>query len=1179
MIESNLLPVLNVLIRGSDLKTRRVCAVILQNFSASGKCRVEMVIRNCVQTMYNLSSDNDPVILRCIGVALSRLALDPSNCTRIVNDGGTMALCNIAVKYASVPVISLPTAQAFHLLSSRSSTRITIAQEGSIVAISSLLKNSKDQSTLQRSLLSLSNLLIEPETHLVIMQQGLIGIMCTLGNHEDETIRDLVALAFVNLSLSADSHKHIIVSGGVATVISLSKQSSLTSKRRAAAVIMNMSSNETGAKKLVGDGVISTLADLIHCEDVGIVRYTCASLCRLCSSSENCEMITKSGAVSKLVERTISGDSETKKYCGSTFTFLSFYESCRTELCNYGVFDALRVLAAEADEYSRQRCLAAFGNLSCQAEVQLSLVENGIVSIIANLSNSYQEHSLLCCAKALCNLATRPQARLQIVRDGGAQALMMIGMVKSSDLTTKTVCVTALANLIDETTVGNMVYEGIVQTLSNLCKQPDPKNPDTSLLTICIESFNMLSVYNEGSAGIAERSSMLISLFNTYECSNDLSKVVCAHTVANLALCEVIHNRVLEAGALRILEQGMILDDEEASLHCLNAIFISTCTNPKYRELISRSQIPTFLLQIVSSGEKALLDAAFSNIDERRKVCVRTFSVLVWYENSRAFLQTEYIFTSILNIVIESVNGDLELAESLALTLTYVAIDFQYFENVDTSKIATAISILSEFERSPVIFQSLITLMRELSKKQCCIACLATAEAINICENAFRICAENENIWIDIAALLFSLTQSGPEQRIKMATSSASIILDILDILSNKSSTFDLALSILTGFSLDVKTRPFFILPKFPSVISRVLTDTSDSASLFNAISCAYSMSKIPLARDMMMKANLENILTKIPVVDKHDLKANISRTLKNLASEAGESIEEGTVSSLIAMSLEGKKTQLREEVLEIVIPDQDFKYNGEPRCISEQGDFRMYQAWKVEYEVKLGGSTGKGAAAPDPPAMESESSDAYSSLDSQTEDAIETEGKTKMAFAKMQVPEELRSNFKLTDNDFKETEESLRNQAESTQAESVEAEEPDNYVSLPSALSQEFPPQVDISNEVTPNSSPKKSKRKNSKAFGGGGSKASSSTSTPTKGSPVITPQGSPKSSMKKQLAPIGSTPKENLTGSPTMLSKKSMASTFPPSAEKVVNVEKNLYKTSGKTPKSGASRADELY
>jgi hypothetical protein len=1178
MIESNLLPVLNVLIRGSDLKTRRVCAVILQNFSASGKCRVEMVIRNCVQTMYNLSSDNDPVILRCIGVALSRLALDPSNCTRIVNDGGTMALCNIAVKYASVPVISLPTAQAFHLLSSRSSTRITIAQEGSIVAISSLLKNSKDQSTLQRSLLSLSNLLIEPETHLVIMQQGLIGIMCSLGNHEDETIRDLVGLAFVNLSLSTDSHKHIIVSGGVATVISLSKKSSLTSKRRAAAVIMNMSSNETGAKKLVGDGVISALAELIHCNDVGIVRYTCASLCRLCSSSENCELITKSGAVTKLVERTISGDSETKKYCGSTFTFLSFYESCRVELCNYGVFDALRVLASEADEYSRQRCLAAFGNLSCQPEVQLSLVENGIVSIIANLSNSYQEHSLLCCAKALCNLATRPEARLQIVRDGGAQALMMIGMVKSSDLITKTVCVTALANLIDETTVGNMVYEGIVQTLSNLCKQPDPKSPDTSLLKVCIESFNMLSVYNEGSAGIAERSSMLVSLFNTYECSNNLSKIVCAHTVANLTLCEVIHSRVLEAGALRILEQGIILEDEEAALHCLNAIFISTCTNSKYRELISRSQIPIYLLQIVSSGEKNLLDAAFSNIDERRKVCVRTLSVLAWHENSRTFVQqTESIFTSILNIVIENVNGDLELAEPLVMTLTFLAIDFQFFESVDTSKIAKAIYILSQFESSPVIFQSLITLMRELSKKQCCIACLATAEAMTICERALRICAENQNIWIDIAALLYALTQSGPEQRIELATSSASTILNILVILSNKSSTFDLALSILTGFSLDMKTRQFFILPDFPSVISKVLTETSDSVSLFNAISCAYSMSKIPLARDLMMRANIENILTKIPVVDKPEIKANISRTVKNLASEAGESIEEGTVSSLIAMSLEGKKAQLREEVLEILIPDQNLKYNGEPRCISEQGDFRMYGAWKVDYEVKLGGSTGKGAAAPDPPAMESESSDAYSSLDSQTEDAVETEGKTKMAFAKMQVPEDLRSNFKLTDDDFKEAEESLRNQTENSKA-----EEPDNYVSLPNEILQEFPPQMDIPNEDASNSSLKKSKRKNSKAIGGGGggggggSKASSSASTPNRGSP----EGSPKLSSKKLLAPVGNTPKESPTGSPTVLSKKSMASTFPASAEKVANGEKILNKTSGKTPKSGAPRAtNELF
>jgi hypothetical protein len=992
-----------------------------------------MVSRNCVQTMYNLSADNDPVILRCIAVSLSRLSLDPANCTRIVNDGGTMALCNIAVKFAAVPVISLPTALAFHFLSSRASTRINIAQEGSIVAISALLKQSSDQATLQKSLLTLCNLLIEPETHLVIMQQGLIGIMCTLANHENESLRELVALAFVNLSLSTESHRHINSAGGVPTIIALSKQSSNTCKRRAASVIMNMSGNEFTVKKLVSEGVISALADMINCNDVGIIRYTCAALCRLCSSSENCELITNSGAIAKLVEHTISGDSETKKYCGSTFSFLSFYETCRSTLCTNGIFDALRVLASESDESSRLRCLAAFGNLSCQEDVQLSLVESGIVSIIAYLANSYQENSLLCCAKSLCNLACCATARVQIVRDGGAQALMMIGMVKSSDLITKTVCVRALANLIDESTVGSLVQEGIVVTLSNLCKQPDPKAPDQALLKLCINAFNLLSNHNEAKGGIAERSSSLIALYNTYDCADDQSKIVCARTVANLTLCEAIHSRVLEAGALRVLEQGAQLVDDIAALHCLQALFVSASCNPKYRQLIARSQIPTLLVDIASGTLSKSVEAVeSSNFGDRRAICLQTLAVLAWFDDSRTLIQTVDMLTSVLDMIVNFTDADADRAESFSLILIYLTIDFPFMDQLNCDLLGESILVLARFDDSALVSRSLVGCMRELSKHPSCIPFLATSQSISICSNAISSNSNNENTCFNAVALIYSLVQSGPVARVGLASSSIESIIEILDSGSQFTLLCDLCVSVLTSLSLDVKARPYLVHKKISSIIYKGIVDSEDETSRFNAVSAAYSLSKMPAARELLVAANIEAVLTKLSVIDKPELKANIARTIKNLVSDSGETLEEGTISSLIALSLEGKKTQLKEETLDIFIKPQDFKENGEPRYIKENGDSRAYSTWQIDYQVKLGGSTGKGAPAPDPPAMESESSDAYSLLDPSTEEITESEGKTKMAFAKMHIPEDLRNSCKLTDEDFKREEDKLKNSIES---------------------------------------------------------------------------------------------------------------------------------------------------
>jgi hypothetical protein len=97
--------------------------------------------------------------------------MEQVNCTRIIQESGITALCNIAVKYPTIPGISQPVAAAFQLLSSRPQARISIVQEGSVTAMASLLRFSVDMFTLQHCLLALCNLLSEPENHLSIVQQ------------------------------------------------------------------------------------------------------------------------------------------------------------------------------------------------------------------------------------------------------------------------------------------------------------------------------------------------------------------------------------------------------------------------------------------------------------------------------------------------------------------------------------------------------------------------------------------------------------------------------------------------------------------------------------------------------------------------------------------------------------------------------------------------------------------------------------------------------------------------------------------------------------------------------------------------------------------------------------------------------------------------------------------------
>ena len=410
-----------------------------------------------------------------------------------------------------------------------------------------------------------------------------------------------------------------------------------------------------------------------------------------------------------LVQRSIEGDGEIKKFCGSTFSFLSYYESCRSILCKNNVFNALENLSTESDDSSRLRCLAAFGNLSCQEDVQNDLVQRGVVEIIKILANSYQETSLQCCAKALCNLACCGEARLKIVNDGGDEVLMMIAMMRSSEIATKTVCVQALGNLLDDNTALNMIEKGIVQTVSNLCKQPDPKSPDPVLLKLCISVFNLLSSYDEGKLNIGSKQSQIIALISCYDFADSESKLICAHTVANLVLCSSVHKNALAGGALQILQAGIELEDEEASLHCVQAIFMTCIETDNYREDVARSQIPA-----------SIVDIASGSYGDRYDVSCKILASLAYHDNSRTFIHTQpEFFSSVIDLVLKTETPD--MAESLAMTVYYSTIDYPFLDQIDISKLVQCFQVLLVLNEqlaatpdghSPMILTSIVSALR-----------------------------------------------------------------------------------------------------------------------------------------------------------------------------------------------------------------------------------------------------------------------------------------------------------------------------------------------------------------------------------------------------------------------------------------------------------------------------------
>ncbi|CAM9294791.1 unnamed protein product, partial [Ectocarpus fasciculatus] len=591
MIEEGVVSVLSSLARGSETRTRRVCAVILQNLTSSKSCRSEMVARNCVQVCYGLSSDQDPIILRCIGLTLSRLALEAVNCLRIINDGGIMALCNIAVKFPTIPGISQPAAVAFQLMSSRPDIRVSIVHEGSVAAVASLLRLSHDVFTLQHGLLSLCNLLSSEDNHLPIVQQGLMSTLISLSSHQNSLLKDFCALAFFNLSCSEGSRKHIVNAGAISAIINACQSDSALTKRRCAASLCNITSYESGIRRMVGDGIVPALCQLLVVNDVETIRYTCAALCRLCSTQETGMLIMESGAIPHVVNGAMNGDPSNKEFCCAVLSSLSFYEDCRGPLAEFDGIAAIKSLSDTTDDDTKKRLLVAFANLSCTPSLQEIMVKEGVVGIIAKLSDSYQEINQVCCARALCNLACSPECRPKIVQEGGVRALMMVSMVRSVDLKTKVLCVRALLNLLEPETLPYLLEEGVVDAVSSLAK-----TGDASITSFCARLFNQLSLYEEARRAISKRNSYLKSIFEMQEFDDPETKVIIARSTCNLlySTSEEVLYKCVSNGVLRVLGKGFALPDAEASLQCLECIFLLS-QKDRFCPTIVESVVP-FLL-------------------------------------------------------------------------------------------------------------------------------------------------------------------------------------------------------------------------------------------------------------------------------------------------------------------------------------------------------------------------------------------------------------------------------------------------------------------------------------------------------------------------------------------------------------------------------------------------------
>lgn len=807
MVEEGAINVLTVLSRGAETRTRRICAVILQNLSAAKSIRVEMASRNSIAAAYSLSSDQDPIILRCIGLTISRLALESTNCQRIIHEGGIVALCNIAVKYPTIPGITQPVASAFQLLSSNQPYRVNIVNEGSVTAIATLLRSSVDLFTLQHSLLALCNLLCEIENHLPIIQQGLIMTLITMCGHENDLLKDFCSLAFLNFSFHEESRKHLVNSGAVSAVITIAKQiSSSTTKKRCAATFCNLSYYVAGMNRMVSDGIIPCIVDLVLAKDLTTVHYACAALCRLCSNVENAKLILDSGAVPNLVQGTVDGDQITKQFCGSVLSSLSFYEYCRIPLCNFGAISALKGLAlTQNDSVTKQRCLVAFANLSCEIHVQRQMINEGVVHIIAELANSYQEINYICCAKAICNLACDEQSKLSVAKEGGVHALMMISMVQSVDRLTKLLCILGLNNLLEEVTVDFMLQEGLINCLTNLCKIND-----LHIINLCSRIYNHLSKFKTARSKFTEKLTYLSTLFEMINSTAIETQVIALRTCSNLLLDGTIREKVVKAGVLSYISKGIQLclsphhyPDQDKVEMCKQTLFtlFSLCNDANFLLQIASNpnQIPLILINLaIEENESTALPLEL--IETTTKILAYLSSDL----KSRAHLQTKD-FVRKLSVLAQQQKHNFSITRWTMVILRYVVLGMDTGELLELNILSPLSAVHSYYTKGGAfagnlsvgeglkLYIPLVETIRILSDSVRLVSKLCNQHTISILATAVDFLSKSsssstgylQNVMINIGLVMYRFANCDSNIRMDSATSETRKILEFLSLSSS----------------------------------------------------------------------------------------------------------------------------------------------------------------------------------------------------------------------------------------------------------------------------------------------------------------------------------------------------------------------------------------------------------
>jgi hypothetical protein len=386
---------------------------------------------------------------------------------------------------------------------------------------------------------------------------------------------------------------------------------------------------------------------------------------------------------------------------------------------------------------------------------------------------------------------------VKITEQNGVQALMMISLVHSVDRQTKLLCIIALSNLLDANTAQYMINEGIVECTATLAKSTEDdeavieavpslaKASHCSMMNVCIQIFNHLTLYPNGCEKIVEKNGCMSALRKAMNSDDQETRILSARTTCNLVVNNGSRNDALKRGALSILEAGTRLNHDEADLHCIKAIFAACIDN----HFLPTMAIPAHAIHMLLG--RLALNAYGDKYDYSCKI----ISVLAWCGESRRYLQNK----EFLGLVIELINKNIQTMSLrwLSLSLGYLSLNYPDYHDFTTLNAGDAIAKIHQTEIRDIHDESLpvgasssidmakssVTVFRVLSETSNHIDYLANPDYISVLKRITQICDRDAMTIYDVGVTIMKIAFYSSSSR--QATSIADT-MDIFDALSRK---------------------------------------------------------------------------------------------------------------------------------------------------------------------------------------------------------------------------------------------------------------------------------------------------------------------------------------------------------------------------------------------------------